>query len=220
MIDPGSLTSVVKTNVRSVTPVVTSASTSRREIGAGVAPDPQVADGHQGEDPERHRADPIEATAERSNSDDEQDDPGRRDDQADRGDPADPARHHVGELAAGGEVVGQAGRRVQPGVRRPGRREQRRHAHQPVAGLAEHRLGGHSDGRRPGRDHLGHRQRPEHADGHGDVDRRRDPDRDRHRPGQLADRVGEVPRGEGDDAEAEEGEERQRDADTMSGAPG
>ena len=112
-----------------------------------------------------------------------------------------------------GEVVGQAGRRVEAGVRGTGRREQRRDGHQPVAGLAEHGLGRDRDRRRPGRDDLGHRQRPEHADA-----RRRCrspsaiPIAIAIARGSWCDRVGEVLRGEGDDAEAEEGEERQRDA--------
>ena len=72
-IEPGSLMSVVNTNVSSVTPVVTSAAAGARQVRARVGPDPQVADRDQGEDAQRHGA-PIDAIARQVEQHDQQDD--------------------------------------------------------------------------------------------------------------------------------------------------
>ena len=107
---------------------------------------------------------------------------------------------------------GETCRRVQPRVGRAGGGEERRDRHQPVAGRTEHRLGSDGECGAPRVDHLVDGQRPEHAERDRDVHDRRDAERQVDRPGQLAVRVGEVLGREGDDTEAEEGEEGQRDA--------
>ena len=90
--------------------------------------------------------------------------------------------------------------------------EQRGHAHQPVAGRAERRLGRLGDGGASGIDDLLDRERAEDAECDGHVDHGRDAERQVHRTGQFMGRVGEVLGRETDDAEAQEREERERNA--------
>ena len=84
------------------------------------------------------------------------------------GDPA-PA-----ELAHRRHLLAQPGRRIQPRVRRPSGREQRRDAHEPVAGPAEHWLGGNRQGGAARGDHLVDRERAVDTEGNRDVDGGRD----------------------------------------------
>ena len=134
--DAGSWMSVVKVNVTSVT------TTAARATHEDAAPCSGVArrcaggpSGHQREDHQRDRAADRRDSREVEGDDDDDDGHGQ-DDQPERRPTAEPSGHDRRELARRDEVVGQAGRRVQAGVRRAGRREQRGHGHEPVA---EHR---------------------------------------------------------------------------------
>jgi hypothetical protein len=82
------------------------------------------------------------------------------------------------ELAHRSHLLAQPGCRVQPRVRRPGGRAQRGDAYEPVAGPAEHGLGGDRQGGAARGDHLVDRECAEDAEGDRDVDGRRDPQRD------------------------------------------
>ena len=125
---------------------------------------------------------------------------------------AEPPPHHRRELADRGHLLAQPGRRIEPGVGGPGGGEQRGDAHHPVAGAAERWFGGHGEGGSAGIDDLVDRQRAEHPQGHRDVDHGCDPQGQEQGARQLAGRVGEILGRERDDAESQEGEERQRHA--------
>ena len=118
----------------------------------------------------------------------------------------------AGELALRRHLLAEARRRVEAGVGRAGGGEQRGDGHQPVAGSAQHRLGGDRQGGAARVDDLVDRERAEDAEGDGHVDHGGDAERKVDRRGQLPRRVGQVLGGERDHAEAEEREERQRDA--------
>ena len=98
---------------------------------------------------------------------------------------AEPPAQGGRELADLGHLLAQPGRGIEAGVGRAGGREQRGHAHQPVAGPPEHRLGGDRERGAAGLDHLVDRERAEHPERDGDVDDGRDAERQVHRPGQL-----------------------------------
>ena len=182
-----------------------------QEVRAGLGADPQVRRGDHGEDHQGHRAADRRDRVQVEHHG--QDQAHRRlDQQPVRGPPAGLARHHRRELSRLGQPLGQPLGRVQARVGGPGGGEQRGDGHQPVARPAQRGLGGHRDRGPAGGDHLVHRERAEHAQRDGDVDDRGDPQRQEHRLGQLAGRLGQVLGGEGDDAEAQEGEEGQRHA--------
>ena len=124
----------------------------------------------------------------------------------------DPAAQQRRELAVCGELVAEPDGGVEPGVGGPGGGEQGGHAHEQVARVAEGGLGGHGERGAAGGDHLLDGQGAEDTERDGDVDDGGDAEREVHRAGQLTGRFAEVLRGEGDDAEAEEGEEGQGDA--------
>ena len=105
------------------------------------------------------------------------------------------------------------GGRIETRVRRAGRREERRDGHQrsspasPSTGWAATAIAVGPAAMTSATVSVPNTPRDDR-----DVDDRREPDGDRHRPRQLSRRIGEVLGGERHDAEAEEREERERDA--------
>ena len=67
---------------------------------------------------------------------------------------AEPATEDRRELADRGHLLAEPAGRVEPGVGRTGRGEERRHRHHPVAGPTQHRFGGDRQRRPAGVDHL------------------------------------------------------------------
>ena len=139
-IDAGSLMSVVNTNVTSVMPVVATAASRITRFAPVSRPD--RGDGRSVTSPKIISATalPIDAIADRSKKSDHHDD-GHSDDKSPIGTAADASGHDRRELAGRREMLDQAGCRIQPGVRRAGRREQRGDAHQPVAQRRRGRVG-------------------------------------------------------------------------------
>jgi hypothetical protein len=116
------------------------------------------------------------------------------------------------ELPGRREHRRQPARRVQGRVHRGRRGQQGRDGHHGEPGVSERRPGGLGDRGLAVADHLVDGQRPEDAERDQDVRRRRDAQGEVHGPRKLPGRVAQIAGGEGDDAEAEVGEERQRDA--------
>ena len=170
-----------------------------------------MTEGHQGEHDQR------DGTAERRDRVEveecgEDDGRGGGDHDAHRGASADSVAHGRRELPGCSHLLGEAGGRVEPGVGRAGGGEQCGDGHQPVAGGAQHGFGRDRQGGAAGGDDLVDGEGSVDADGDRDVDDGGDAEREVDGLGELVGRVGQVLGGEGDDAEAEEGEEGQRHA--------
>ena len=107
---------------------------------------------------------------------------------------------------------GQPARRVEGRVHRRRGRQQGRDRHHREPCVAERWPRGLGDRGLAVADHLGDRQRPEHAERDQDVEHRRDAERAVHRPRQVVPGVAQVAGGERDHVEAEVREEGERDA--------
>ena len=116
------------------------------------------------------------------------------------------------ELPRAGEHRRQAPGRIERRVHGRGRREERGDRHHREAGLAERGSRGLGDRRLAVADRLLDGERPEDAERDEDVEDGRDAEGGVHRQRQLSRRIAQVAGGEGDHAEAEVGEERERDA--------
>ena len=116
------------------------------------------------------------------------------------------------KLAGAREHLRQAARGIERRVHGRRGREQGRDRHHREAGVPERRPRGLGDRGLAVADHLRDGERAEDAERDQDVQHRRHAERRVHRLRQLARRVAQVARGEGDHAEAEVGEEGEGDA--------